>query len=71
MGPEMHLGPSFKTAIKHLLSSIPVSSLAYSLTLKMEVTNYSELYAECQWTTRHHIPEDRALNFRSKRHSLK
>jgi hypothetical protein len=64
--PEMHVGPSFKMAIKHLLPSMLVSCFANSLTLKIEVTNSSEMYAEYQWTTRHHIPEDRALNFRSK-----
>jgi hypothetical protein len=37
----------------------------------MEVTRSSEVYAEYQWTTRHYIPKDRALNFRSKGNSLK
>jgi hypothetical protein len=48
-----------------------ISCLAYSLTLKMEVTHSSEVSAEYQRTTRHYIPEDRALNFRSKGNSLK
>jgi hypothetical protein len=58
------VGRSFKVAIKHLLS-MPVSCLAYSLTLKMEVTCSSEVSAEYQRTTRRCIPEVMALNFQS------
>jgi hypothetical protein len=59
----MHMDPSFKMTIRHLLYFILVSCLAYSLTLKMEVTSSSEVSAEYQGTTRHYIPEDGALNF--------
>jgi hypothetical protein len=45
----MHVGPSDKEDIKHLLSFVLVSCLAYSLTLKMEVTRSSEVPAEYQW----------------------
>jgi hypothetical protein len=58
MWPEMHVGPSFKTAFRHLLSFMLVSCLAYYLTLKMDVTSSSEVSAEYQRTTRHYIPED-------------
>jgi uncharacterized membrane protein YesL len=71
MGPQMHVGPSFQMAIKHLLSFMLVSCLAYSLSLMMEVTNSFEVYAEYQRTTWHYIPKARALNFRSKRNLLK
>jgi hypothetical protein len=59
-GPEMHVCPSFKIAIRHFLYFILVSCLAYSLTLKMEVTSSSEVSAECQRTTQHYtrITED-------------
>jgi hypothetical protein len=41
--------------------SMLVSSLAYSLTLKMEVTFSSEISADYQWTTQRYIPENRTL----------
>jgi hypothetical protein len=62
----MHVGSSFKMAIRHLLYFILVS-----LTLKMEVTSSSQVSAECQGTTWHYISEERALNFRYKQNSLK
>jgi hypothetical protein len=34
------------------------SCLAYSSTLKMETTSYSETSVDFQWTTRHHVPGD-------------
>jgi hypothetical protein len=67
----MYVGPSFKMVITHLLSFILVSCLAYFLTRKMGVTSSSEVSAEYQGITEHYIPEDRALNFRSKRNSSK
>jgi hypothetical protein len=39
-----------------------VSCLAYSSTLKMEVTCSSETLAGFQWTTQHYIPQDRTLH---------
>jgi hypothetical protein len=38
-----------------------VSCLASSLTLKMEMTCSSKTSVDFQWTTQHHIPEDRML----------
>jgi hypothetical protein len=52
----------------------PLSWFLAWLTLwpwKTEVRNSSEVYAEYQRTTRHYIPEGRALNFWSKPNSLK
>jgi hypothetical protein len=37
---------------------MPVSCLAYSLTLKMEVACSSETSVDFQWTTHCYIPED-------------
>jgi hypothetical protein len=39
-----------------------VSCLAYSLTMKVEVTCSSETVIGVQWTAWHYIPEDRTLN---------
>jgi hypothetical protein len=38
-----------------------VSCLADSLTLNMDAKCSSETFVEFQWTTQHHIPEDRTL----------
>jgi hypothetical protein len=47
----MHVGPSFKITITHLLYFVLISCLAYSLTLEMEVTSSSEVSAEYQQMT--------------------
>jgi hypothetical protein len=36
-------------------------SFAYSSTLKMKVTRTSKMLIDFQWTTLHHIPDDRTL----------
>jgi hypothetical protein len=38
-----------------------VSCMAYTSTLKMEVTFFSKTWADFQWTTQHYIPEERTV----------
>jgi hypothetical protein len=39
-----------------------ISCLAYSLTVKIEVTCYSKMLVDFQWTVEHYIPEDKILH---------
>jgi hypothetical protein len=39
-----------------------VPCLAYSLTLKMEATCFSDMSVDFQWTTWRYIPDDRTLH---------
>jgi hypothetical protein len=41
---------------------MPVSCVAYSLTLKMEAIYFSEMVVDFHYTTQHYIPEDRTFH---------
>jgi hypothetical protein len=49
--------------MKLAASVMPVSCLAYSSTLKIQVTSFSEISVDFRRTTRRYIPEDITLHF--------